>query len=100
MVALSSLRLCVNYCPPSPIALLLLGPQLFPTLNVVCLLQLCPQNIVELSKDGLLHYTSNCQGVIGPLVVVVYSLSCAQLFATPWTVVCQAPVSMGFPRQE
>ena len=21
-------------------------------------------------------------------------------FATPWTVVCQAPLSMGFPRQE
>ena len=23
-----------------------------------------------------------------------------QLFATPWTVACQAPLSMGFPRQE
>ena len=23
-----------------------------------------------------------------------------QLFATPWTVACQAPISMGFPRQE
>ena len=22
------------------------------------------------------------------------------LFATPWTVACQAPLSMGFPRQE
>ena len=28
------------------------------------------------------------------------SLSCAQLFATPWTVARQAPLSMGFPRQE
>ena len=26
--------------------------------------------------------------------------SCVQLFATPWTVACQAPLSMGFPRQE
>ena len=28
------------------------------------------------------------------------SLSHVQLFATPWTVVCQAPLSMGFSRQE
>ena len=26
-------------------------------------------------------------------------LSCVQLFATPWTVFCQAPLSMGFSRQ-
>ena len=28
------------------------------------------------------------------------SLSCVRLFATPWTVVFQAPLSMGFSRQE
>ena len=27
-------------------------------------------------------------------------LSCAQLFETPCTAVCQAPLFMGFPRQE
>ena len=27
-------------------------------------------------------------------------LSCVQLFATPWTVAHQAPLSMAFPRQE
>ena len=27
------------------------------------------------------------------------SLSCVQLFATPWTVSCQAPVSLGFSMQ-
>ena len=27
-------------------------------------------------------------------------LSCVQLFVTPWTVASQAPLSMGFPRQE
>ena len=32
--------------------------------------------------------------------VKVKSLSCVQLFATPWTVAHQAPPSMGFPRQE
>ena len=26
--------------------------------------------------------------------------SCPILFVTPWTVACQAPLSMGFPRQE
>ena len=29
-----------------------------------------------------------------------YMLSYVQLFATPWTVACQAPLSMGFYRQE
>ena len=28
------------------------------------------------------------------------SFSCVQLFVTPWTVAHQAPLSMGFPRQE
>ena len=30
----------------------------------------------------------------------VKSLSCVRLFATPWTVVHQAPLSMGFSKQE
>ena len=28
------------------------------------------------------------------------SLSCVQLLVTPWAVACQAPLSVGFPRQE
>ena len=32
--------------------------------------------------------------------VIVQLLSCVQLFVTPWTVAPQAPLSMGFPRQE
>ena len=36
-----------------------------------------------------------------PLCVCMLSrLSHVQLFVTPWTVACQAPLSMGFPRQE
>ena len=27
-------------------------------------------------------------------------LSCVQLLATPWTIACQALLSMGFPKQE
>ena len=34
------------------------------------------------------------------VVVVVKSLSRVRLFATPWTVAYQAPLSMGFSRQE
>ena len=31
--------------------------------------------------------------------VKVKSLSCVQLFATPWTIACQASLSSGFSRQ-
>ena len=34
------------------------------------------------------------------MCVCVCVLSCVQLFATPWTVACQAPLPMGFSRQE
>ena len=33
-------------------------------------------------------------------IVIVVSLSHVWLFLTPWTVVCQASLSMGFSRQE
>ena len=32
--------------------------------------------------------------------VCVYVLSCVQLFVTPWTVAHQAPLAMGFSKQE
>ena len=34
------------------------------------------------------------------ICVCTWLLSCVQLFATPWTIACQAPLSMGFSRQE
>ena len=34
------------------------------------------------------------------MCVHAQSLSCVQLFATPWTAACQAPLSMEFSRQE
>ena len=33
-------------------------------------------------------------------VVLVSLLRCISLFVTPWTVACQAPLSMGFSTQE
>ena len=34
------------------------------------------------------------------MIVYMCSLNHVQLFATPWTITCQAPLSVGFPRQE
>ena len=39
-------------------------------------------------------------GVCVCVCVCVCVLSLVQLFATPWTVACQAPLSMEFSRQE
>ena len=38
--------------------------------------------------------------MIPKVKVKVKSLSCVRLFATPWTVAYQAPLSMGYSRQE
>ena len=40
------------------------------------------------------------QNLVNPVCAVLRHFSCVQLFATPWTVACQAPLSMGFSRQE
>ena len=54
----------------------------------------------------ILFFLFSCHAVCAVLCVVsssekkVKSLSCVQLFATPWTVDHQAPLSMGFSRQE
>ena len=41
-------------------------------------------------------HASSCENY----VVIVRLLSHVQLFVTPWTAACQAPLFMGFPRQE
>ena len=47
------------------------------------------------------RYTGESQRILNVnMKVKVKSLSHVQLFATPWTVVYQAPPSMGFSRQE
>ena len=45
--------------------------------------------------DGILRHPPN---LFSPAPAL--SLSCAQLFVTPWTVACQPPKSVGFSRQE
>ena len=42
----------------------------------------------------------NITNLLKTVVVVVYSLNRVWFFVTPWTVAHQAPLSMGFSRQE
>ena len=44
-----------------------------------------------------LHF---CRLLLANIVIVVQSLSCFQFICDPRTVAHQAPLSMGFPRQE
>ena len=57
---------------------------------VWCTLPYC----IEYSRTISLFYTKDVQKM------KVKSLSRVQFFTNPWTVVCQAPPSMGFSRQE
>ena len=41
-----------------------------------------------------------CVCVCVCVCVYAHQLSHVKIFATPWTVACQASLSMGFPRQE
>ena len=51
--------------------------------------------------DCIVHGVSKSQTQLSDFHLVnVKSLSCAQLFVTPWTVAYQASLSMGFSRQE
>ena len=67
-----------------------------------------PENAVPvplgLCDHVLCHQLSNTSWTRGllpsELKAKVKSLSRVQLFATPWTVACQAPLSVGFPRHE
>ena len=47
----------------------------------------------------LLYSSNKCNTVI-QFVFVVQSLSCVRFSADPWTIACQAPLSMKFSRQE
>ena len=69
-------------------------------------------SIASLSRNLSLHlciyiyifFSESFEGklVMIPIMFIVcpWSLSHVRLFATPWTVACQVPLSMGFSRQE
>ena len=66
-------------------------------INATCLSRINSWHIESISYfpgsglEGLNDYSA---------VFVVELLSHVQLFSTPWTIVCQAPLFIGFPRQE
>jgi len=62
------------------------------TYSLVLTLFHCSQSLTSVSKC-----TVDSGNV---LLLYCYSLSRVQVFATLWTVTCQTPLSMGFPRQE
>ena len=53
-----------------------------------------------LPLKGPCDHTGAIQVIQNNLHLCAQSLSRVQLFATPWTVACQATLSMGFSRQE
>ena len=59
----------------------------------------CYKNWVRAVATGEGCLSGNC-GSCKRLCMRAKFLSCVQLFETPWTVALQAPLSMGFPRQE
>ena len=60
----------------------------------------CNPEVMQISPVlCALKFVSVCELFVC-VCVCVCVLNCVQLFATPWTVACQAPLSMGFPRQE
>ena len=52
--------------------------------------------LTQESNQGILH----CRWILYQLSYQGSPFSCVQLFVIPWTVTFQAPLSMGFPRQE
>ena len=53
-----------------------------------------------LMNNNLINNSIKKQGFRSMQILCTKSLSCVGLFATPWTVARQAPLSMGFSRQE
>ena len=51
-------------------------------------------------EDSVLYLSELCQSFLKPQVSVLNHFSCVRLFATLWTIACQAPLSVGFSRQE
>ena len=64
----------------------------------------CPAGMLELLRldrePGLVSQLPPRQGTYAALPPVPSHFSCVQLGATPWTVADQAPLSVGFSRQE
>ena len=58
------------------------------------------EGLKNLSVTGLGQPSSRDPVLTNSAIVIVQSLSHVPFFATLWTVACQAPLSMGFSREE
>ena len=57
--------------------------------------------ILYMLFDTNIYYVYfKAESVAVDVLLSLSSLSCVWLFVTPWTLVCQVPLSMGFPRWE
>ena len=75
------------------------GPHLFPKL--ISWDSLSPMRWWNGRHEWFIyHLWISSIEVMSRYIVCAHSLICVQLFATPWTISHQAPLSMGFPRQE
>ena len=65
---------------------------------------ICAESIINLLQYSVIKYIANCVSWVSRLTFFVYYVlsrsSHVQLFAILWTVARQAPLSMGFSRQE
>ena len=65
----------------------------FPLLLPTC----CSYHFLGHPKSGETHWVRRASTSPNACVCACI-LNCVRLFATPWNVACQAPLSMGFPR--
>ena len=55
---------------------------------------------VCVSRYHIFFIDSSINGQLGAVCLVTQSCPCQSVFATPWTIAHQSPLSMGFSRQE
>ena len=69
--------------------------------DIICLSERVNVRIRYIKYRQYIHISIyTCPNWYCTIVVVIYFLSHVQLFVSLWAVTCQAPLSMGFPRQE
>ena len=60
----------------------------------------CAYHFTVYKSNHYTVYLNLLQCCMSIMCVCAHLLSCVQIHAAPWTVACQAPLCMEFPRQE
>jgi len=80
-----------------------LGHGTFPRTKMWALFSTTPYRRIWMELSCLGDFQRPQENISHSLALCAYvlsHLSCVRLLATPWTVACQVPLSIGFPRQE